>query len=566
MRRHTRFSTLALLAALAALAPAAAAGGDSEAVCLGASRPTASSSSAAAAPLHFADVTAAAGLLPPGALPQSQVRTSPNCLFDQFDTTRRLWQRGSACAPEIMTGGAAAGDLDGDGRDDLYVTRVDGADSLFLSRGDGTFEDASLSSGVAALTRGVRSNGVALLDVDNDGDLDVYISTLGDARMHLLVSDGAGGFTEEAEARGCAQRRPAGRPPGEGGLTSSFSVAVGDYDGDGWLDLYTTEWFPRLHVPEELFSDEGIHGSGLTTSRLLRNLGARGRPGSFEDVTWRAGIRPRAGGAATPDEDMSEQRWFSREHQARMRDVTLRGVAPREAARRIEAANAEARLHYAAMGKRAEAMERMFQRMEREDGGARSVGGRANASRFAAHYFEGFPYRGIFQFGARFADLDGDGHVDLIVSGDFGTSQIYWNNRGNGSFSLGHMHLFHDHHDNSMGSTVGDVNGDGRLDVLFTSMSLKAPQRMVADRFFPSSGIAASFEGNHLYINDGGRLFTDVTAAAGVKDTGWAWGGVLLDLDNDGALDLVASNGMDDVSGALWARAARPSAERRPDC
>jgi hypothetical protein len=496
--------------------------------------------------LKFKDVTESAGVR--GSLPQSLVRTSPACLFDQFDTTRRAWQRGSACAPEIMTGGAAAGDVDGDGREDLYVSRIDGADSLFLNMGNGTFTDASAISGVSRLTRVVRSNGVALLDIDNDGDLDIYISTLGDIRMYLLVNDGSGRFTEEAIVRGIALSREAGRPPGEGGLTASFSIAVGDYDSDGWLDLYTTEWFPRLHVPEELFSDAGIHR--VTTCRLLRNLGASGKPGHFEDTTWAAGIRPRAGGAATQEEEMSEERWFSDAHQRAMLERLTRGShksSVLDARRRIEIANKEAREHFSQMNARAEAMHKLYRRMEQEDGGSRSVtlGGVSRKGRYPAHYFEGFPYRGIFQFGARFADLDSDGAPDLLVSGDFGTSQLYWNN-GNGTFSRGLLHLFHDHFDNSMGATLGDVDGDGRLDILFTSMFLKAPARMVSDRFFPRAGIASNFEGNHLYRNDGGRLFSDVTTSAGIKDTGWAWGGVLFDYDNDGRLDFAVCNGMDD--------------------
>ena len=111
------------------------------------------------------------------------------------------------------------------------------------------------------------------------------------------------------------ERGADGRAAGEGGLTSSFSVAVGDYDGDGWLDLYTTEWFPRLHVPIELLTPEGVHS--LSTCRLLRNRGAEAPAlaGVFEDATWRAGIRPRAGGARTPAEQMTEEHWFSAENQ-----------------------------------------------------------------------------------------------------------------------------------------------------------------------------------------------------------------------------------------------------------
>ena len=69
-----------------------------------------------------------------------------------------------------------------------------------------------------------------------------------------------------------------------------------------------------------------------------------------------------------------------------------------------------------------------------------------------------FPLVGSFQFSAQFSDLDEDGNVDLIISGDFGTSAIYWNN-GDGenvTFSKGHFNFLEDLLDNSMGATVRD--------------------------------------------------------------------------------------------------------------
>jgi len=482
------------------------------------------------AAIRFVDVAGVAGVT--GA-PQKIIRTSPHCLFDQYDHGRLVWDRGTLCLPEILTGGAAAGDFDGDGRDDIYFTRMDGMDSLYRNVGNGSFEDVAADVGLA-MTADTHSNGVVLVDVDNDGDLDIYVSTLGDKRFYLFINDGTGHFTEQAVARGVDLTRPL-VSPGEGGLTSAFSVAVGDYDGDGWVDLYTTEWFPRLDLNPE-FRKRGV-GDRMAAARLLRNLGASGKPGHFEDMTMPAGLFIKVGGGGADGHNMNF--WWSAGHQTDVFNYYVdAGLSPEEAKARVLSLNREAtRMHDLEMS-RADMINALRQSMMK---GA-DESGRVPHSPV---HFMGFPHMGCFEFGARFTDFDGDGAPDLLISGDFGTTQLYWNN-GNGTFRRGYLHPLWDLSDNSMGQTVGDVNGDGRLDVLFTSMALKLPSRLALDRFFPNAGIAASFEGNHLYMNEGKHLFVDVTDHAGVREGGWAWGGVLFDYDNDGWLDITVANGLDD--------------------
>ena len=166
-----------------------------------------------------------------------------------------------------MSGGAAAGDYDRDGWVDLAVTRLDASVILFRNSGDGSFEDVTTSAG---LQDNVGTNGVAWSDIDNDGDLDLYLSVIGGTRFYLYINDGAGGFTEEGEIRGAD-------------LQSAFdhygySVTFGDYDLDGWLDIHTTEW----GVPWA-DSENSVH------SALLRNEGS-GAPGHFQNVTVEAGV------------------------------------------------------------------------------------------------------------------------------------------------------------------------------------------------------------------------------------------------------------------------------------
>lgn len=169
---------------------------------------------------------------------------------------------------ELLSGGAAAGDYDNDGWVDLYVTRYYAPDILYRNNGDGTFSDVTSTTLGALPTR--KTNGAAWGDIDNDGDLDVYVSSIFQPQHYLYINDGAGHFTEEAIARGAAV--------GDADhTTAGTSVSFGDYDRDGWLDVYVGEW-----------RDQGVT-SVPAQARLLRNLGAA-NPGHFEDTTVAAGV------------------------------------------------------------------------------------------------------------------------------------------------------------------------------------------------------------------------------------------------------------------------------------
>lgn len=166
---------------------------------------------------------------------------------------------------QAMTGGVAAGDFDGDGLVDLFFTKVDGADLLYRNTGS-EFENFSAAAG---FTETLPTNGVAAGDVDNDGDLDLYVMGSQSSRHYLYINDGAGHFAEDAVARGADVTSGAGEFNRQG-----MGAAFGDYDGDGYLDMLTTDHSRPM---------------AANGSRLLRNLGAA-NPGHFEDVTHAAGL------------------------------------------------------------------------------------------------------------------------------------------------------------------------------------------------------------------------------------------------------------------------------------
>jgi enediyne biosynthesis protein E4 len=324
---------------------------------------------------------------------------------------------------KAMTGGAAAGDFDGDGLVDLFFTRIDAPDVLYKNLGNGSFQNVSLSAG---FTANLPTNGPVFGDIDNDGDLDLYVSAVvnlggGGNRYYLYRNNGDGTFTEDAVARGA--------DIATANALNGMGIAFGDYNRDGYLDAMTSDWNTL---------------ATQSSSRLLRNQGAA-NPGHFTDATAAAGLNV-------------------------------------------------------------------------------------------------YPTTTAYRFSPRFSDLDGDGNPDLAIAADFVTSQLFWNN-GDGTFTDGTAAANVGTDRAGMGSTIGDYDGDGDLDWYVTAILNGDPA-------------AAPQFGNKLYRNDGNRVFSEQTDAAGVRPQGWWWGTTWLDYDNDGNLDLMATNGFPGVFNAdpttLW--------------
>jgi len=192
--------------------------------------------------------------------------------------------------------GVALGDFDGDGRPDLYVvSKMEGC-RLFRNLGGYRFEDVTEKAGVGAV-RGVWNQGATFVDVNNDGRIDLYVCRF-DAPNLLYINQGDGTFRESAHAYGLdvtdasvvaafcdydrdgrldvyiacnllnATTQPSGRrgylfhqnadgtftnvtdAAGVGGESQSHSATWWDYDGDGWPDLYVANDFGR---PDKLY-------------------------------------------------------------------------------------------------------------------------------------------------------------------------------------------------------------------------------------------------------------------------------------------------------------------------
>ncbi|PRP90171.1 FG-GAP repeat protein [Enhygromyxa salina] len=368
--------------------------------------------------LSFTDVTTEVGLLDTAYYPGDW---PPGCDPEGSGTV------GVPCKMELQGGGAAVGDFDEDGWPDIYLTRLGGRDLLFrnlLGEGGGApaFEELGLERGLVDEFGG---NGAAWVDVDGDDDLDLYVTSF-DAPGRFwfyrneLRETGVASFVEEAEARGLAL---------DDGLPHfGFSIAVGDYDRDGWLDLYTSEWRP---------------GSAPTLdtnhARLLHNLGPE-QPGAFEDTTTAAG-------------------------------ASMLMINP----------------------------------------------------------------AGVHAFAPSFVDLNEDGWPDLAVVSDNGTSRLFWN-LGDGSFADGTPKAGVSLERNGMGSAFGDFDGDGHLD-WYVSAIFSPDDELECGNPVCGKG------GNRLYRSEGPGCFEELGAARQLEVGGWGWGVAMWDPDNDGDLDIVETNG-----------------------
>jgi hypothetical protein len=194
--------------------------------------------------------------------------------------------------------GACAGDVDGDGRLDLYVTNW-GPNALFRNRGDGTFEEVAVKTGVAA---GGWSTGCTFFDADADGDLDLYVAryvettwdSVAQAKRTLVwrggpqimvgpaglpgesdlffENTGGGRFVEAAAAHGLSDTSRA----------YGFGVFATDYDADGLVDLFVA----NDSNPNFLYHNAGngrFENVGLTAGVGL-NGDARAQAGMGADA------------------------------------------------------------------------------------------------------------------------------------------------------------------------------------------------------------------------------------------------------------------------------------------
>jgi enediyne biosynthesis protein E4 len=333
-------------------------------------------------------------------------------------------------------------------------------------------------------------SGLALLDYDNDGWLDIYLlngSTVGALkgkepapRAMLLHNNHDGTFTDVTDKAGVANER------------WGFGVAVGDYDNDGWPDIYV---------------------SNYGKNRLYHN----NHDGTFTDVAEKAGVT--LGGWSTG------ATWGDYDHDGYL-DLFVPGYVkfdidnpPISGRGGLPQGFCEFRGVPVMCGPRGLPGEPDHLFHNNKDGTFTDVSVKARVD----------DKRGYYGLSSVFVDIDDDGWVDLAVANDSVPKYLYRNNHDGTFEDVSYLSGFALNDDGreqaAMGIAVGDYTRRGRVDLYITNFS---------DDY------------NTLYRNDGEGGFTDVTSQAGISNLTLpflGWGTGFLDFDNDGLLDIFVANG-----------------------
>jgi hypothetical protein len=371
----------------------------------------------------------------------------------------------------------------------------------FVKTGPVVFQDISEKAGLTVWQHKMGTplkpyiletigSGVALLDYDHDGWLDVYVvnGSTYDAldgkaeppHAALFHNNHDGTFTNVAEAAGVTNDR------------WGFGVAVGDFDNDGWPDIYV-----------------GNYGK----NRLYHN----NHDGTFTDVAEAAGV--------TLGNWSTGPSFGDYDGDGRL-DLFVPGYVhwdmnhlPASGSKAVGFANCQFRGAQTMCGPRGLQGEPDHLFHNNGDGTFTDVSEKAGVS----------DKRRYYGFSSTFVDIDDDGKVDLVVTDDSSPNYLYIN-KGDGTFQDSSFYsgfaLNQDARETaSMGLAVGDYRNNGRLDLYTTTFS---------DDY------------KTLYRNDGEGNFVDITPQMGIAEPTYpflSWGTAFFDYDNDGWKDLMFVSG-----------------------
>lgn len=157
-----------------------------------------------------------------------------------------------------------------------------------------------------------------------------------------------------------------------------------------------------------------------------------------------------------------------------------------------------------------------------------------------------------FGLGVSVCDINTDGWLDLYISNDFLTDDLLFINNGDGTFTDQLKTYFRHLSYNGMGNDVGDLNNDGKPELLTVDMFPKSNERIKQTMMKPSLdvfshnlaiGYAPQYVRNTLQLNNGNKTFSEIGQFSGIYNTDWSWAPLIADFDNDGLNDIFITNG-----------------------
>ncbi|MGK0174160.1 MAG: hypothetical protein ACI9AT_000540 [Ulvibacter sp.] len=425
----------------------------------------------------------------------------------------------------IYTGaGLATGDIDNDGLEDVYFVSNSGPNKLYKNRGDFTFEDITVSSKTEDYTG--FSTGVSMLDINNDGWLDIYVCKAGslknkETRRNLLfVNQQDGSFVEEAAKWGL-------NDPGYS--TQIYSI---DYDKDGDLDLYLVNHRYDFLNTTKISSKIQRQIEETTSDQLYRNDNT-----IFTKVTGEAGLYNKTWGLSAVVSDFNGDGWDD-----------------------IYVSN--------------DFLEPDVMYINQKNG------------TFKNQINERINHISFFSMGSDNADLNNDLYPDLLTldmaneshvkskenmgamsTSDFmnmvsiGYHHAYMANmlhysQGNGKFKETGQMSGVSKTDWSWGPLIADFDNDGFKDIFISNGVERDYGNQDAKNVL--QGIAASGTSmkledvlavfpsektnNYIFKNNGDLTFTKKIEEWGLNDPSFSNGAAYVDFDNDGDLDIVTNN------------------------
>ncbi len=367
--------------------------------------------------------------------------------------------------------GVAIGDVDGDGWQDIYLCGLQTSNRLYRNLGNWRLEE--MDPGPAACAEQF-STGATFADVDGDGDLDLFVNGIA-AGTRLFINDGQGRFTEASNS-------------GLSRTASATSMAMADIDGDGDLDLYCTHYIDVMHLADP-------------TIRFA--LAKR------EDQ-WVV--------TKVNDESTRLPKWLDR-FQA-LPDGSVRELPEVHGLYRNDGHG-------------------HFTPIQFEPGVFLDEEGRAIK-----------PPRD-WGLSVMFRDINGDGAPDLYVCNDNTSPDRFWINTGRGTFrAIATAKLRHTSR-SSMGVDFADIDRDGHDDMIVVDMLAREPRKrmtqLVRDRPQPQDiervESRPQFNRNMLFFGKSDGSFVEAALMTGVAATDWSWCPLFIDIDLDGYEDLLVTNG-----------------------